>query len=76
LTAETLARRYALDINELDWSDVPENLRAACINVGEVDLENAVYRIFVQYLLNMRAEQLGFKMHKVVQAAIGGCVGR
>ncbi|MDY6990953.1 MAG: hypothetical protein SWQ30_23165, partial [Thermodesulfobacteriota bacterium] len=54
-TVEEVGEQYGIELEELTWGDLPENMTAACMKIGQLDLENFIYREFIQHMMGARA---------------------
>ena len=75
-TPSELATIYALDLQGMDWQDVPDDMQVVSVDAKGLDPMHPTYRELMQFALETRAQQVGCKVHKLVLATIGGCIGR
>jgi hypothetical protein len=75
-TPSELAKMYALDVQGEDWPEAPSDMQVVSIDAKSLDPMHPTYRELMQFALQMRAQQVGCKIQKLVLATIGGCIGR
>jgi hypothetical protein len=72
---EELGKQYGIELEELALKDLPENMRAVCMKIRQLDLENFLNREFIQHMMGTRAEQLGLELRTTISGWAGGCGG-
>lgn len=75
-TSSELAKMYALDVQGVDWPEVPSDMQVVSVDAKNLDPMHPTYRELMQFALQTRAQQVGCKTQKLVLATIGGCMGR
>jgi hypothetical protein len=74
-TVGELGERYGIELEELSWGDLPENMKAVCMKIDQLDLDNVIRREFIQHMMAARAEQFGLELRTMIAGPAGGCGG-
>jgi hypothetical protein len=74
-TVGELAEQYGMELEELSLGNLPENMRAVCMKIGQLDLDNIIPREFIQHMMAARAEQFGIELRMIISGSTGGCGG-
>lgn len=72
---EHIKETYAVEIEECELENLPEDTGSVCLKSDDVNLDNVLCKEFVQHMMAARAKQFGMELRMGIDGNAGGCGG-